>query len=153
MNTELEFHNREMRLVKLLPRGVAYDLVLLKGHLLIEELLTEILISSLNKSNPINIKIGNATNFNQKLNLCWALNKNDINETIWESLKELNSIRNSMAHEVEPKGIDEKINKFSTKVLNNSKFKPSYYKGDELKFSLSWLYLVLSSHIHAQKNS
>ena len=46
------------------------ELTLLKGHLLIEELLTEVLRLTIGENNPIGIKITPRMMFAQKLNLC-----------------------------------------------------------------------------------
>jgi hypothetical protein len=48
-------------------------LIILKGHLLIEELLTDLLKEKLKRDNLLTIEISKNTMFAQKLNLCCAL--------------------------------------------------------------------------------
>jgi hypothetical protein len=48
-------------------------LIILKGHLLIEELLTDLLKEKLKRDNLLTIEISKNTMFAQKLNFCCAL--------------------------------------------------------------------------------
>jgi hypothetical protein len=91
--------------------------------------------------------------FAQKLNLFWALSNSMFHECIWGALKNLNSIRNLMAHEIEPKDIKKKIQEFSDKTLVNTAYKASDYKGKEAQFSIAWLHLLLSENLNRLKNS
>lgn len=155
MESQVEYAERAARFIKLLPSGTNVDieLIILKGHLLIEELLTELLIVTLEKSNPLNITIRDNTPFSQKLNLFWALSNSMFHVKIWESVKKLNVIRNSMAHSIEPKGIDKKIQEFCNAALVNTSFSPDDYKGNETQFSIAWLHLLLSENLNKIKNS
>ena len=153
MESQVELSERSVRFMKLLPVGSDRELILLKGHLLIEEVITEICVASLNSSNPVGINIGSNTMFAQKLNICWALNHDRLADNIWCALKELNSIRNAMAHQIEPKGIDEKITSFVQKILSNSGFRAEVLEGKELACCIGWLHIHVSQCLHTVKNS
>ena len=145
MENQVVLAERAIRFMKHFPAGAEQDLMILKGHLLIEELLTEILSTSLENDNPVNIEVGRNTMFAVKLNLCWALNKTGLSHLVWSSLKELNSIRNSMAHSVTPVGIDSKISKFVESILPHTDFKFENYKGRELAYCIMWLQAHVST--------
>ena len=139
--------------MELLPAGGDKTLIILKGHLLIEELLTELLQEKLKTENPLEIKVDQNTNFALKLNLCWALIQQDIKLEIWPFIKELNSIRNKMAHAVVPKGIEEKINTFTKAVSSYEHYLMPKSRGGDLEFCIAWLFIVLSQYLHQVKNS
>lgn len=153
MQTQVELAKQSIRFMKLMPPDAEMELTLLKGHLLVEELLTEILLLTIDMDNPVGIEIKPRMMFDQKLRLCWAKNSEEQSFLFWQALKQLNSIRNEMAHAVEPKGITEKIKNFTDLVLPNSGFGRESYEGRELLCSVSWLYIVLSAWLHKIKNS
>lgn len=153
MESQVELAEKTASFIDLMPPGQDQVLVVLKGHLLIEELLTEILEVKLEHSNPLDIKISSNTMFAQKLNLCWAIVQNDIESDIWGFLKELNSIRNKMAHAIEPKGINKKIELFNEAVANYEHYMMPKARGNYLEFSICYLYIVLSQFLHHVKNS
>lgn len=152
MESQVELAEKSARFMKLLPAGADSALIVLKGHLLIEELLTDLLKEKLAQGNPLEIKIGQNTMFAQKLNLCWALVQKDIKLEIWPFLKEFNAIRNKMAHAVEPKCIDEKIEAFTEMVSSYDHYMMPKSRGSDLEFSIAWLHIVLSQYLHHVKN-
>jgi hypothetical protein len=114
-------------------------IIILKGHLLVEETLSEILKYTLKESNPMTIKIHNMM-FAQKANLVWALKHDKIKLNIWPSLKRLNTIRNKMAHSLEPSDIDSLIEDFVKSVEKD--WNDSYYLKLEvldLKSAIIWI--------------
>ncbi|QQX81574.1 hypothetical protein JK628_06855 [Shewanella sp. KX20019] len=129
------------------------ELTLLKGHLLIEEFLSDLIKVKLSDYNPLGLKVEKRMMFNQKLNLCWALTRKELPDSIWIALKKLNSIRNDMAHEVEPKGINKKITELTTQVLPNSGFSKESYEGRELLCTIAWMHAALSGTAYRQSNS
>ncbi|CAK1963716.1 conserved hypothetical protein [Vibrio crassostreae] len=150
MGTSIQQAERTARFMKLLPTGEDEVLVVLKGHLLLEELLVEILNSSLSESNPLGIKVS-ASNmmFARKLELCWALvgHKSVISE-VWSSLKMLNQIRNKMSHHVNPQGISDLIDVFVRDVQSYDPFGlvccASEYK---LESAICCLYVILNEQV------
>jgi len=153
MESQVELAEKMVRFMKHLPSGADHTLVVLKGHLLIEELLTELLKEKLNRNNPLRIKIDSNAMFAQKLNLCWAIVQGDIKFEIWTFLKELNSIRNKMAHSVEPQGISEKIEAFTKMVSSHEHYLMPKSRDCDLEFSIAWLHIILSQYLHHVKNS
>ena len=112
-------------------------LIILKGHLLIEELLTDLLKEKLKRDNLLTIEISKNTMFAQKLNLCCALIGKEIKFEIWLFHKELNSIRDKMTHALEPKGIGKKIDSFTNMVSEYEHYMmPQVRSGD---LSLAWV--------------
>ncbi|WP_445364413.1 hypothetical protein ACJJIQ_09140 [Microbulbifer sp. ANSA003] len=120
------------RILELLPFGEDKALVILKGHLLIEELITEILKIKL-QHNPlaINDRTLERWRFRQKLEIFWALAGSELPVFVWQSIAKLNSIRNKMAHSLEPAEIDIKIAAF-TLGINTRIQSQSVYLGDHL---------------------
>ncbi|WP_299492121.1 hypothetical protein [uncultured Shewanella sp.] len=146
MDKQVEKERLE-RLMDILPFNLNADLTLLKGHLLIEELLSELLKVGLKHDNPLEINPNNMK-FSAKLNMCWFLNRGKLPDSVWIYIKKLNSLRNSMAHEIEPKGIHEKINNFSQSVLIESKWEYGEYNDNHLLPAIVWLDVNLYSLLH-----
>lgn len=153
MESQVELVERILRFIKHLPSDAGKDLIVLKGHLLIEELMSEIIIVHLSKSNPLEIRLDRNMMFNNKLNLCWALIGNKLNAEFWVCIKEFNSIRNSMSHSLEPKNIEDRLEKLSQRVTAYSDFNNIQYVGKELEFSISWLFVELNACLHSLTNS
>ncbi len=153
MYTEDTLAERIVRFMNLVPYNEDKTLIILKGHLLIEELITELLKTKLKNDNPLEIKVTPSMMFARKLNLCWALIRTDIKIDIWGHLKELNSIRNKMAHSIEPKGINDKIEQFTKTISQHEGFKVPKTTGNDLVLSLGWLYAILAYQLHVETNS
>jgi hypothetical protein len=114
-------------------------MIILKGHLLVEETLSEILKYTLKESNPMTIKIHNMM-FSQKANLVWALKHDKMKLNVWPSLKRLNTIRYKMAHSLEPSDIDALIEVFVKGVEKD--WNDSYHLKLEmldLKSAIAWV--------------
>lgn len=152
MESQIELAERSIRFMKLLPVGKDKTLLVLKGHLIIEEVLTDLLKLKLEQSNPLNIKISSSTMFAQKLNLCWAIIQSDIDSNSCVFLKELNSIRNKITHSVEPNMIEEKIEKFIELVLNYGGYMMPKAMGNDLELSICYLFIMTSQYFHNAKN-
>jgi hypothetical protein len=85
-------------------------LVILKGHLLIEAELIDICGRSL--KSPDALEAGRVP-FGVRLNLVRALVGDDsMPEGFWRAIKDLNQIRNDLAHQLEPKDIDKALHQF-----------------------------------------
>jgi uncharacterized protein YutE (UPF0331/DUF86 family) len=85
-------------------------LIILKGHLIIEEILIDICSRLL--TNPAALEKGKV-NFSTRLNLVRALIDNDeLPENIWHALYDLNKIRNDLAHNLEPENIEDRFCQF-----------------------------------------
>ncbi|MFA0308968.1 hypothetical protein BH581_02990 [Vibrio splendidus] len=146
---------RFARFMRLLPVGEDKVLVVLKGHLLIEELLSDILTLHLSLDNPLGIKITNNMMFAKKLELCWALSKStELPDEFWVAIKKLNTIRNKYSHNISPSGIDVTIQDFTCEV---ERFDPFGYIKDvgdsKFELSISCLYIMLNEQLGALRNS
>ena len=85
-------------------------LVLLKGHLLIEAELIDICGRLL--KNPDALEAGRVS-FSVRLNLVRALVGEDaMPESFWHAMKHFNKIRNDLAHQLKPEGIDKAFHEF-----------------------------------------
>ncbi|HAS8178473.1 TPA: hypothetical protein I7671_21920, partial [Vibrio vulnificus] len=146
---------RVVRFMNLLPSGEDSTLVVLKGHLLIEELLTDLLVLCLNQDNPLGIKVNNNMMFAKKLELCWIfLRESALPKEIWISLKALNSIRNKMSHHVAPDGVNDSINNFIRGVANYDPFGLVACSDiRKLELSISCLYVLLNEQLYLKRNS
>jgi len=81
------------------------ELVLLKGHLVIEQLITELL--ELNLTDPSRLNTINPM-FSKKLEIYLAIDGNSlISKGLEKILKELNSLRNKLAHNLKHPNFDQ----------------------------------------------
>ncbi len=91
-----------------LPESTDHVLLILKAHLLIEQRLERLLKKEL--PNPEAI-LDNHAKFIHKVKMLESLIPNPPElPNIWELLKELNKIRNELAHELIPENIETKLN-------------------------------------------
>ena len=90
-------------------------LIILKWHLIVEE--------GLNRYLDINLKSSKYLDqarfsFHQKLCLVRSLNdSSEVDDMIWDQYVKLNSIRNKIAHNLEPNNIKELIKQFNESVV------------------------------------
>lgn len=92
-----------------LPKSDDLTLIVLKGHLLAEAELNELLEGLLRKPRPY-LKV--KPSWPQRVALVEALI--GVNQTVWwlEALGRLNTIRNELAHQLEPRALEVQIGKF-----------------------------------------
>lgn len=145
-DTKSQLTASALKFTQLMPINGDRELILLKGHLLVEELLTEALRLTIPASNPVAIQVTDNMPFASKLNLCWAMladKANDLDDRFWTGVKLLNNIRNKMSHSIQPKGIDEKITEFIQLMSDAPKNKNDHQHEHELVLCISKLYLKL----------
>ncbi|MCG7967527.1 MAG: hypothetical protein JAY63_13085 [Candidatus Thiodiazotropha taylori] len=106
-----------IRFLKSLPESGDIELALLKCHLLIEEILTEIIVKA--SKNPQYISTARLS-FMQKIHVARALSNLSHSVWVWESLKLLNSARNGLAHNLNAEKTTEKLSEFTKHVLKNN---------------------------------
>lgn len=99
------------RFLTLLPHGKDTELVLLKGHLLIEEQIHQIIKERL--KNPDALKDARIE-CHQAICLAQSLFPLDYQPWLWDALKKLNTLRNKVAHNIEPNGLGDRIEYFVT---------------------------------------
>jgi hypothetical protein len=97
-----------LRFMKHFPLKGDDELVILKGHLLIEVLLWEFVDDNVpNKDALEKLKKSHAFGFELLTHLAEALNQRDHFDWLWRAIRKLNKIRNGFAHNLEPKGIED----------------------------------------------
>jgi len=125
---------KEERLKKSFIRGYKHlyglndlTLIVLKGHLLVEEEINELLNVLLEKPNAL--KEGNFS-FYQKLCILRAiLNPKYLPDKEWKAMEQLNNLRNRLAHHLEPKGIKDMVSDFLDKCDYETKEEKSWKEG------------------------
>ncbi len=95
-------------------------LILLKGHLLLEDLMREYCASKVIKDKYLmEARLG----FMHVLGLTRAFVESGENQWIWSGLEQVNSMRNKLAHNLNPQQIEIKKDKFIQYVNTASKVK------------------------------
>ncbi|HIF5549479.1 TPA: hypothetical protein ACX3CU_004689, partial [Vibrio parahaemolyticus] len=95
--------------------------LLLKGHLLAEEILREMLYLNLKKPEALKGSQGTRFDFHQVVCLVEATsNISESKNWIWSASKKINKVRNTLAHNLEPDGLDHRLSDFIKIVESNS---------------------------------
>lgn len=101
------------RFLKMLPHGKDTDLVLLKGHILIEEQVRLLIDRRLR--NPVAIVDGRLE-CHQCICLAQSFFPHDFEPWLWSALKKLNKMRNDIAHQSDPTGLQDRIDAWVASV-------------------------------------
>lgn len=128
------------------------ELVLLKGHLIIEQLITELL--ELNLSEPNRLKSINLM-FAKKLDIYLAIKGNGIiSKGLEIILKDLNSLRNKLAHNLNHPDFNDLlidwVQRASKKKIEKDTENEEFIK-KQLIISISYISAFLSGAIEANK--
>jgi hypothetical protein len=99
-----------LRFSEVLPSG-DLTLIVLKGHLLIEEQLVSLIAR--NVKDPTALR---GFHFFHRLCLTKAMYYNNENAWVWTSIEKLNKARNHLAHEAEARALKVKANDFIVSV-------------------------------------
>ena len=99
-----------------MPKVDDLMLVVLKGHLLLEEMLTSIVSSSL--PHPDLVKDLRLT-FDRKVILSKALSWDQHKSGVWDLISAVNAVRNEMAHSVEPSRAGSRIERLRALYLRH----------------------------------
>jgi hypothetical protein len=103
------------RFQRYLPKGRDVTLIILRGHLLVEEELNELL--ELLVHNPQHLQKARLS-FAQRVRLVHALYPaRGASEPLMVAIEKLNSLRNSLAHQLEPKDLTASICQFNAAAL------------------------------------
>lgn len=97
---------RSKRYQALLPNSDDVSLVVLKGHLVIEEMLFEIAASHCARREELSKA---RLSFAQLLQVTHALVKLPIGGNVWLAAQMLNGIRNALVHNLEPREMEKKL--------------------------------------------
>jgi hypothetical protein len=125
-------------------------LIILKGHLLIEAALVDICARVL--ENPAALETEKPPlRFSTRLNLIRALLGDDaLPESVWYALKDLNRIRNALAHNLEPTDIDTQLGKFFERLDEFEDFRSLHEKDETISERLTgclWFLCGVLEHI------
>lgn len=143
------------RLLTHLPTTDDLSLITLKGHLLVEEILGDLLLAKCKDQEPLrNLDLG----FYKKLALVRALYADRLNDEIvlpprtWECVEALNSLRNELAHKLEGKAVETKLERFLLLAFDQVQ-RPANFtsKANELRLAIESLHAFLSSFEAAAK--
>jgi hypothetical protein len=107
------------RFVTMLPHGQDPVLVVLKGHLLIEEQLRQIVDEHVKRPKAL---MKAQFSCSHVICLAEAFCDDRAASWLWESLRNLNSLRNDIAHKIEPKKFQERLARIVSSVGENSVF-------------------------------
>jgi len=128
------------RFLELLPHGKDRDLVILKAHLLVEEQLRQIISQRL--KNPAALDDARMS-FAQCAALARSFFSEDHDPDLWKATNLLNKIRNSLAHQLEPRWIDEAISLFIATIQPNQELSPD--PAVNFEFALWGLFIHISA--------
>ncbi|EKO3860589.1 hypothetical protein [Vibrio harveyi] len=94
---------------------------LLKGHLLVEEITRDLFKTLLSNPDALQGSSGTSLDCHQVICLVESLlPRCEHTEWVWRAAKKLNKIRNSLAHQLEPKGLDHMLDDFLKLVQSKS---------------------------------
>ncbi|MEW8288225.1 MAG: hypothetical protein AB2697_19775 [Candidatus Thiodiazotropha endolucinida] len=126
---EAEIEAFRARFMAHVPKDSPDDsLVILKGHLLSEEILGDFISTKVAHPDHLHLEDGR-WGFAKKVELAASMsNKDNHDKWVWSALKKLNSLRNKYSHSLEPKGLDIAISEFRFFVSPHSPRR--YLKGE-----------------------
>lgn len=107
----------KLRVMKHLPQQGDLSLIVLKGHLLIEEILFAIVESSVKY--PDAIRSANLRYYTLA-SIAKALSYEDRAAPIWDAVFVLNALRNTFAHNLEPRDLEDKLRQFGRALSGGS---------------------------------
>jgi hypothetical protein len=93
-------------------------LLILKGHLILEDQIRRNLLGFMKNSNQFDKC---RLKFSQMLQLVRCFHSRKPNEWFWNGAIELNTLRNKLAHNLKPRDLLQQINKFTDLIFHQSK--------------------------------
>ena len=99
-----------------LPHTGDPTLVVLKAHLLLEEQLRLLVDERMAKPDALKAA---ELECNQIICLAEALTGDALDQAMWTALRKLNKLRNDLAHQLEPKGMNDRI-AYITKIVGDT---------------------------------
>lgn len=122
--------NQWARYQAMLPKSDDVSLVVLKSHLIIEEMLYAIAVEHC--ANPDELAKARLT-FAQLLHMVCALTKIPVMEACSPAIGLLNTIRNSLVHNLEPKELESRLYALQKMCEpTDGEYPPNYVKSTEL---------------------
>jgi hypothetical protein len=117
------------RLTDHYPIGADMTLQVLKGHLILEETLRELLDALLTTPSALKGEKGASFSCHHVICLVHAMAPPPVNGVawVWASAKQLNNIRNELAHKLSPAGLDSKVQTFVETVRKSDPAVTSHF--------------------------
>ena len=146
MNDDLDHIIEGMlRHAKYLPAGQKYplELLVLRGHLLIEEQLQELVAAKFLNKKAFDI---NSAKYSTVLRLAHALYDDALKPWEWEVVHQINVVRNSLAHSLRDDTLDNRIQKKIFAVFQREDPTFAYAKDnlmEKLNYCLSYIHTQL----------
>ena len=128
------------RFLALLPHGKDQLLVILKGHLLIEELLRRIVDERMKKPQALCSVRFECSHI---VAIAEAMCAAETEDWIWGALRNLNKLRNDIAHELEPRGLKDRMDHVISLVHENSVFADHGFGTDDCLVQFEYSLWVL----------
>ena len=144
-----ELMARRLRNADILMHIPDEELRIIKGHILIEEVLFELIKIKMSKPKVIEnarlsfsqaLTIVEGMYFQEELQIPW----------LYRATEKLNRLRNKFAHNIDPKNIREDIDAFMDYVIKNNASKGNFPK-DKLLYSLGSLHINFASILAMEK--
>jgi len=120
-------------------------LIVLKGHLLLEDLMREFCSSKMENPKPLEeARLG----FSQIAALTHSLLKHPMQQWVWAGVKKVNNLRNMLAHNLEPNNYERKRNELITFICeqddNNELLEKFTNTSQRLATSILVIHTVMS---------
>jgi hypothetical protein len=109
-----QFQKDSERFTRLVTFSPDPLVLILKGHLLIEEQLNKFLVTGTSKPETL---IDARLSFHQTLRIAQAIGGALFSDELVLLIEKLNALRNRLAHMAEPQGIDDKLHEFELSGL------------------------------------
>jgi hypothetical protein len=109
------------RMINHYPADADITLQVLKGHLILEETLRDLLDALLVNPSALRGEKGISLSCHQVICLAHALTPIPFDSYcwLWASAKQLNGLRNDIAHKLAPSGVEKKLNSFISTVMES----------------------------------
>jgi hypothetical protein len=136
------------RFLNRLPHGKEIDLVILKAHLLIEEQVNE--ISRERLKNPSVLLDEERLESLDRIRLAQSLFEPNFQPWLWHALRKLNKLRNRIAHNIEPKGINDLIDDLIKSIPGSFHKDEDATRQDRLELSMWSLFEAVSALVEPE---
>jgi len=135
------------RFITRLPHGKDVDLIILKAHLLIEEEVNAIIHARL--KNPDVLLGEERLESVYRIRLAQSFFEPEAQPWLWKVLLQLNTLRNRVAHSINPKGREDIIHDIIKTIPSNSALKAESLQ-EQFEFVLWILHEAVSSLVDKQ---
>lgn len=146
MDIDPALQHSQTRLLEILRERDPLLDIILRSHLLVEELLRD--LATAYAFSPDYISSLRLT-FHQKLQLARAFNARHVDEPIWKAIAALNSLRNDLAHRLTSDEREQRVRLFITSVNEDLPKEVEVYAGEstveEVALALSYIVGSLAS--------